>query len=119
MEARDCMRGSELNVALTKALVRIQREHLDRGPANAIALHGHDVVIVVMHDVLTKAEKLLTRNGKDGDTANLRHRFQEEMEGDFRDAVERLTGRKVTAFLSGNNLDPDVAAEIFLLDAPL
>ena len=113
------MRGGDLNVALTKALVRIQREHLDRGPANAIAFHGDDVVIVVMHDVLTKAEKLLTRNGKDGDIAKLRHRCQEEMEGDFRDAVERLTGRKVTAFLSGNNLDPDVAAEIFLLDAPL
>jgi uncharacterized protein YbcI len=33
--------------------------------------------------------------------------------------VERLAGRKVVAFISGNNLEPDVAAEVFVLDAPL
>jgi hypothetical protein len=41
------------------------------------------------------------------------------MEGDFRDAVERLTGRQVTALMSENQLQPDVAAAIFILDAPL
>ncbi len=38
------------------------------------------------------------------------------MDGDLREAVERLTGRRVVAFISGNNLDPDVAAEVFILD---
>jgi uncharacterized protein YbcI len=73
MAATDYLRGGELNAALTKALVRIQREHLDRGPANAIAFHGDDVVIVVMHDVLTKAEKILAQNGSDADVGKLRH----------------------------------------------
>jgi hypothetical protein len=45
--------------------------------------------------------------------------FQETMEADFRIAVERPSGRKVVAFISGNNSDPDVAAELFILDAPL
>ena len=40
------------------------------------------------------------------------------MEADFRTAIERLTGRKVTAFISGNHLDPDVACELFILDDP-
>ncbi len=40
------------------------------------------------------------------------------MEADFREAVERLTGRSVLAFISGNNLDPDIAAELFVLDGP-
>ena len=41
------------------------------------------------------------------------------MEADFREAVERLTGRKVLAFISGNHCDPDTAAELFILDSPL
>jgi hypothetical protein len=31
--------------------------------------------------------------------------------------VERLTGRKVLAFLRANQIEPDVAAAIFILDA--
>jgi hypothetical protein len=30
-------------------------------------------------------------------------------------SVEELTGRSVTAFMSCNHLDPDVAAEVFVL----
>jgi uncharacterized protein YbcI len=41
------------------------------------------------------------------------------MEADFRAAVERLTGRKVLAFLSGHQIEPDVAAAIFILDEEL
>jgi len=32
-------------------------------------------------------------------------------------AVERLTGRHVVAFISGNHIDPDSSAELFILDA--
>jgi len=35
-----------------------------------------------------------------------------------RAAVERLTGRNVVAFISGNHLDPDIAAELFIVDPP-
>ena len=41
------------------------------------------------------------------------------MEADFREAVERLTGRKVFAFISGNHVDPDIAVELFILDSPV
>lgn len=41
------------------------------------------------------------------------------MEGEFREAVERLTGRKVLAFISGNHVEPDITAELFILDEPL
>jgi hypothetical protein len=39
-------------------------------------------------------------------------------EADLRAAVERLTGRTVVAFLGADQLEPDVEAEIFILDAP-
>jgi uncharacterized protein YbcI len=41
------------------------------------------------------------------------------MEADSRAAVERLTGHKVVACISGNHLAPDIAAEVFILDAAL
>jgi len=50
---------------------------------------------------------------------HMRHLFQKTMEADFVEAVERLTGRHVTAFISGNNVTPDIAAELFILDTPL
>ena len=33
----------------------------------------------------------------------------------FSDAVEEVTGRKVIAFMSQVHLDPDMAAEVFVL----
>ncbi len=40
------------------------------------------------------------------------------MEADYTEAVQQLTGRTVIAFISGNNVDPDVASELFILDGP-
>lgn len=34
-------------------------------------------------------------------------------------SVEKLTGRKVVAFMSDNHLEPDMAVEVFILDKPL
>ncbi len=119
MDAADRLDGGALNAALTKALVGIQTERLGHGPGNAIAFHRGNVVVAVAHEVLTDAEKVLAQSGSHDDIAAMRRLFRQVMEGDFRAAVERLTGRKVIAFLGDSHLDPDVAAEIFVLDAPV
>jgi hypothetical protein len=46
----------------------------------------------------------------------IRHLYQETMRAAFIEAVERLSGRKVIAFISGNHADPDIATELFVLD---
>jgi uncharacterized protein YbcI len=51
--------------------------------------------------------------------SNMRCLFQQTIEDDLCVAVERLTDRKVLAFISGNHLEPDIATEVFILDAPL
>ena len=111
------LQGGELNAALTSALVGIHNEYLGRGPKTASTFHYGNVVVTLMNDVLTHAEKSLTPQRTDAVT-HMRHLFQETMETDFRAAVERLTGRKVLAFISGNHVDPDIAAELFILDGP-
>lgn len=113
------LHGGELNAAVTSALVGIHTEYLGRGPRTASTFHQGNVLVTLMHDVLTRAEKSLAEGSRADSINQVRHMFQETMEADFRIAVERLSGRRVVAFISGNNSDPDVAAELFILDAPL
>ena len=113
------LRGGELNAAVTSALVGIHTQHLGRGPTTASTFHYRNVVVTLMHDVLTHAERALGNGDHVDAIRHIRQLFQRTMEPDFREAVERLTGRRVVAFVSGNQLDPDIAAELFVLDEPL
>jgi uncharacterized protein YbcI len=110
--------GGELNAAVTSALVEIHNEHLGRGPKTASTFYSGNVLVTLMSGVLTQAEKSLTDPRHIDAVTNMRHLFQRTMEADFRLAVERLTGRKVIAFINGNQVEPDVAAELFILDGP-
>jgi hypothetical protein len=40
------------------------------------------------------------------------------MRDDLTAGVEKITGRRVIAFLSANHLDPDIAIESFMLAPP-
>jgi uncharacterized protein YbcI len=111
--------GGELNAAITSALVGIHTEYLGRGPTNASTFHHGNVIATLMHGVLTNAEKSLAKTDRAPVVKNIRQLLYDTLEADSRAAVERLTGRKVVAFISGNHLDPDIAAELFILDAPL
>jgi uncharacterized protein YbcI len=113
------LRGGELNAAITSALVGIHTQHLGRGPTTASTFHYRNVLVTLMHDVLTHAERALGRGDHVDAVRHIRRLFQHAMEPEFREAVERLTGRQVVAFISGNQLEPDIAAELFVLDEPL
>lgn len=43
--------------------------------------------------------------------------FQTDTENEFTAAIDRLTHRRVVAFLSANQTTPDVACELFFLEA--
>ncbi len=113
------LRGGELNAAVTSALVGIHTEHLGRGPRTASTFHHGNVLVTLMHEVLTPGERSLTEHDQAEAVERIRTLFQRTMEADFRKAIERLTGRRVVAFIGGNELHPDVAAALFVLDAPL
>jgi uncharacterized protein YbcI len=113
------LRSGALNAALTSAIVGIHTNHLGRGPSSASSFHNENVVTVLMRDVMTQVEKTLSRSGSGHAVTNMRHLYQETMADDFKAAVERLTGRKVVAFVSGNHIDPDIAVETFVLDGPI
>jgi uncharacterized protein YbcI len=116
IEEQAHLRGGELNAALTSAIVGIHTNHLGRGPSSASSFHNENVVAVLMRDVMTQVEKTLSRSGSGQAVSNMRHLYQQTMAEEFKEAVERLTGRKLVAFISGNHTDPDIAVELFILD---
>ena len=46
----------------------------------------------------------------------MRRAYQDAMRTDCIAAIEQLTDRTVTAFMSANHIDPDIAVETFILD---
>jgi Na+-translocating membrane potential-generating system (MpsC) len=69
--------------------------------------------------LLTQAERSLVTGGQADAVERTRRGFQELMRPYLRSTIERLTGCTVRAFLSANHLDPDVGAELFVLDRPI
>ena len=110
------LHGGELNAAITSALVGIQTSYLGRGPKSASTFHKNNVIVTLLYEVMTQAERSLAASDQEDAVTHMRHLFQKTMEADFVQAVERLTGTNVIAFISGNNVNPDIASELFILD---
>ena len=119
MAGPSILSGGELNAAVTSALIGIHSEHLGRGPRTATTFHHGNVIVTLMHDVMTPLEMSLMKAGNAATVMNMRHLMQEAMRDEYVSAVERLSGREVIAFLSANHADPDMASEMFVLDAEL
>ena len=104
-----------LLTALSNAVVQIVREYTGRGPTQARASIRDNVVIVLMQETLLKAEHSLINDSKGALVVEMRRSFQQTMREDLSGAVERITGRKVIAFMSDSHLEPDYSAEVFVL----
>ena len=72
----------------------------------------------IQHPVTRRVEagEELVDNDQDDFVLDMRHRFQNAMREDLIAAVEMNTERKVIAFMSENHIDPDMAAEVFVLE---
>ena len=69
-----------------------------------------------LEDSLTPAERKMTELGEDQRVREMRLFFQHSCEANFRESVERITGRKVRAFTSGTDTGQDVSSEVFYLE---
>jgi uncharacterized protein YbcI len=108
--------GGALLTELSNAMVALHRAHFGKGPGAARALLVEDMVVCILSDIYTHVEKTLIRGGQIDRVRETRVLHQLAMEEEFRDPVERLTGRRVIAFVSGVHFEPDLAVELFLLE---
>jgi uncharacterized protein YbcI len=74
-------------------------------------------IICFLEEIYTPVERTLIDAGRFDAVRETRSAFQDTMRKRFVTAVEELGGRKVVGFLSQVHVDPDLAAETFILEA--
>ena len=68
---------------------------------------------------MTVGERNLVAAGRGSAVVELRRQLGLVMQDALTEAIEELTGCKVTAFMSASHLAPDLATEVFVLDRSL
>jgi uncharacterized protein YbcI len=104
-------------LAISNEMVRLYKEQFGRGPTKTrTTWAGPDILVVVLEDTLTPAERNLMEMGQHSRLRDLRTFFQYAAVRDFCEPIERITGRKVRGFISGLDTGADgLAMEIFQL----
>jgi uncharacterized protein YbcI len=110
--------GKALDQAISDSVVGVHARFAGRGATTAQAFHVRNVVVVLMRDPLTGAERALLASGREEAVRALRRELHDVMRVDVVAAVEHLTGCAVEARMSGIHLDPDLVSELFVLDEP-
>jgi uncharacterized protein YbcI len=93
-----------VQTAISDQMVRIYEAQFGRGPTKARSdFAGPDVLVCSLQDTSASVSQL-------------RLFFQRAAATEFREAVERITGRTVLAFVSGTDTERDLSAEVFYLE---
>jgi uncharacterized protein YbcI len=110
-----------LNKEIANAVVRRHKRFYGRGPTKAQAFFRHNIVVVVMEASLTEAERTLAAaDGSSRDAVlEMRSRSERAMGHELVAIVEALTGCRVEAFMTSHHIEPDLAANLFVLDRPV
>lgn len=97
-------------------MIRIYKVQFGRGPTKARAKWaGSDMLCVLLEDTLTQSERNLAAMGEHERLRETRLSVQYATVPEFCEPVERLTGRKVRAFLSGMDTERDgLSVETFV-----
>lgn len=108
---------ASLSAAISKMIVQLVRDYTGRGPTKVRTSIRDNIVLVLLEDTLTRGEQSLVAAGRTEKVLELRHEFQLAMKADAIAHIETLSGCSVVAMMSTNHVSPDLAAEIFVLDA--
>jgi uncharacterized protein YbcI len=105
----------DVTAAISDAMASLLSRHTGRGATSSRTTISRNLIVCVMGDALTKGEKSLVQHGRPEVVLSIRSAYQETMAREAISIVEELSGRRVTAFMSNNHIDPDLAVETFVL----
>ena len=114
----DGLEGAALTEAISASMVDLYARHYGHDRTTGTTYINDNIVVCVLEDILSRDESVLVAGGSASTVIDGRVAFQEGMQDEFTDEIERLTGRRVTAFMSANQTTPGVACELFFLEAP-
>ena len=105
----------DVRTAISDGLVALLKEFYGRGPEKAKTYLSDDLVVCLLRGGFTRVEQTLLEGGHGEDVIRQRMAFQDVMRARFERVVEDATGRRVVGFMSGNQQDPDMICEVFIL----
>jgi len=107
--------SGDVRTAISDGLVALLKEYYGRGPERTKTYVSDDLVVCLLRGGFTRVEQTLFEGGHGEDVIRQRMAFQNVMRKRFEHVVEHATGRKVIGFMSGNQQDPDMICEVFVL----
>jgi uncharacterized protein YbcI len=111
--------GDALLSAVTDAMIGLHQRYHHRVPVTAKTLMlGDDLLACVLGGVYTDVEKTMIELQRGTTVQQTRSAFQNATQHRFIEAVERLSGRNVLAFISNHHIGPDIEVELFVLKPP-
>lgn len=102
---------------ISNQVVGLFRDLSGKGPSRC-KTHwaGPDLLVVLLRGGFTVAEQTLYEGGRGLSVRESRHALQDILQDRLTGVIEQLTGRQVQAFMSTSHQDPDLQAELFLLE---
>ena len=102
---------------ISDGIVALLKEYYGVGPERAKTYYSGDLVVCLMRGGYTRVEKTLLEGGHGHAVIEQRMRFQDVMRDRFIEVIEHFTGRRVIGFMSGNQQEPDMVCEVFVLNS--
>lgn len=103
---------------ISRATVQLMARYTGRGPTKARTTVTADQAVVVLEEVLTRAEQSLVEAGEAELVRRQRETIQHLMRGEAATAVEVATGRRVRLVLCDIEPAAGVAVQVFLFEPP-
>jgi uncharacterized protein YbcI len=101
---------------ISTALVGLHTRHHGKGPTAAKTWVVDDMLVCILQDPFTQAERTLIAEGQGDAVYQMRDRFQIAISGEVTRLIEEHARRKVIAHMHQINIDPDLSVDVFVLE---
>jgi uncharacterized protein YbcI len=115
-QAEDENLSGDVRSRISTNIVQLHKEYYGRGPTKTKTYYQEDFVLILLRGGFTTVERTLLHAGRREAVTAQRHTFQEVMRPLYAELIERETRRAVTALMSTTHQDPDILAELFILE---
>jgi len=112
---KDIHQHGDVLTAISDGMVALLKEFYGRGPTRTKTYFEDDLVVCLLRGGFSRVEQTLLDGGRGSSVIRQRMEFQELMRDRFEGVIESATGRRVIGFMSGNQQDPDIMCEVFIL----
>ena len=112
---KDSRQHGDVLTAISDGMVSLLKEFYGRGPTRTKTYFEDDLVVCLLRGGFSRVEQTLLDGGRGSSVISQRMEFQELMRDRFEGVIESATGRRVIGFMSGNQQDPDIMCEVFIL----